>query len=226
MPICIAFEGLDGTGKSSLVEAVQAKIKRDLGTFCPWTFATREPGSIWTGHGETLRKFVLEMPDLRPIERELIFYVDCNLHKRFIEDQQDAIILSDRGKWSHEVYLKAYHSMDRMSGEQYNVCKDLIELVCYRPDAVIYVEASDDIRELRMSQKNKDVIEQNGPDFFKYVKEGYEAKIQEAEFKGSRLLKISTDIDTIDSSADKVVAWLKDVFRAEELKSGTTIIFN
>lgn len=65
----LAFEGLDGSGKSSLMKSLEAELSRQRIDF----IQTREPGG--TALGEKLRTLILEKSNPAPVPRaELLIY--------------------------------------------------------------------------------------------------------------------------------------------------------
>jgi dTMP kinase len=65
----LAFEGLDGSGKSSLMKSLEAELSRQRIDF----IQTREPGG--TALGEKLRTLILEKSNPAPVPRaELLMY--------------------------------------------------------------------------------------------------------------------------------------------------------
>ena len=96
----ITFEGLDGTGKTTLLKEIAKYVNSSV--------ITKEPGSPFIEVNQALRQMVLENLDLSPLERELLFYVDASQHKAYIEKNKDKLILSDRGLLSHLAYLRGY----------------------------------------------------------------------------------------------------------------------
>src|SRR6185369_10790042 len=106
MSLLITIEGLDGTGKSTLASALTEAMALD-GGFNRWLYQTKEPGLAtklgkqeFNRPGIDIRTPVLNDRQLTPFERELMFYVDASQHRRFIENQGGAIVVSDRGLWS------------------------------------------------------------------------------------------------------------------------------
>lgn len=218
MSILIAIEGLDGTGKSTLVEGLVKELSQDP-AFYPWVYATKEPGSMWTGTGPEIRKMVLETPNFQPLERELLFYVDASIHTRFIQNQRQAIIVSDRGLWSHLAYLRGYLKTKQIDWHDYELCKNVLTRVCHEPDCVVYLDGDLDLMKQRLAGKAKDAIESNNDEYFSVVKETYEDLVTDREWSGKPMLTLSAS-DSTDINIRKVVEYLKGVFDHEQLKHG------
>lgn len=218
MSILIALEGLDGCGKSTLSEALTAQLSQDP-TIYPWVYNTKEPGSMWTGIGPEIRKLVLTTPEFQPVERELLFYVDASLHRRFIENQGQAVIVSDRGVWSHLAYLRGYLKSGQLNYEHYQLCKKFIDVLCAKPDCVIYMRGDLELMKERTASRNKDAIEANNDKFFSAVLETYEDLVTDRTYQGLPLLVLDSR-DNLESHIVKVTNYLKEVFNAEELRQG------
>lgn len=219
MALLIAVEGHDGCGKTSLVTKLVEALAKDP-AFYPWVYGTKEPGSMWAAPCQDIRKMVLETPDFRPFERELLFYVDASLHKRFIESQKNAIIISDRGLWSHYAYLRGYLKTKQIDWDDYSLCKEVIGKVCAEPDCVVYLKGDLSLMKERLAGKEKDAIEKNGEAFFSAVLETYEDLVAEREWEGKPHLTLSA-VDNIDNNVTKVIDYLKEVFSYDQLSQGS-----
>lgn len=220
--IHVVVEGLDGTGKSTLVKALHERMLADQ-SFCQWIYADKEPGLAvkamagieFNRPGINVRDLVLNDTTLSPLERELLFYVDASQHRRFIENQGNAIILSDRGLWSHYAYLYATMKTKQMDYEAYRACYKIVELLCPRPDFVVYLKGSLDLMKARNNGKVKDIIENNKEDYFSYVLDTYD---------NLALALNPLTLDATNSTShnvEAVVKSLKERFKDEELKSGS-----
>lgn len=219
MSLLITLEGLDGTGKSTLAQSLVEEMSQQRSSFYPWIYSSKEPGSPWTGLGPQLRQLVLETPDLRPIERELMFYVDASMHARFIDNQQNAIIVSDRGKWSHFAYLKGYLKTKQIDWDEYSLCKKFIDLLCAEPDCVVYLKGSLALMKDRLASKQKDAIESNGSEFFSAVLDTYGELVSDRQRTGKPTLVLEATDSTCHNRL-KVLSYLKEVFNEQQLIEG------
>lgn len=218
-PITIAFEGLDGTGKSTLVQSVKKALEAEPQTFYRWVYASKEPGSPWAHPASEIRSFVLESPEFNGFERELLFNVDANLHRRFIENQGRAIVLSDRGFWSHRAYLRARLKTKQMDYDQYSILNTLFQLTCFKADTVIYLEGDLDLMKERNQSKTKDMIEKEDDSYFRFVLETYHDLILERTYSGDRFLKLDAR-ESVDVNTTKVVSYLKEAYKHAQLQAG------
>lgn len=195
----INFEGLDGVGKSTLVEAVSRNI--------PGAVLTKEPGSHLVGINAQIRSMVLENANLTPIERELLFYVDASVHRRALADlRADRCVLCDRGIFSHYAYLRGYLKTKQIDFDQYSLCKRLIEEYCAKPEIVVYLKGSLELMRIRTAGKKKDVIESNSPVFYSHVLETYEDLVSNCPYK----LLVLDASERLDNNIERVLSFLQE----------------
>lgn len=94
----VAFEGIDGSGKSSVVRKVASALRRDGHT----VKTTQEPTKTWLGRA--VRKGISRR--LEPLSLAFLFLSDRALHVKQLT-QPDAIILTDRYRDSTTAYQAA-----------------------------------------------------------------------------------------------------------------------
>ncbi len=107
----LAFEGIDGSGKSSLISLLQAQLKKRGQDF----ILTKEPGG--TPAGEKVRELLLAKKNfaLNPLSESLLFYAD---RKQNIEEvirpalEKGQWVLSDRYYASTSAYQCGGKGMD------------------------------------------------------------------------------------------------------------------
>lgn len=221
--IHIVIEGLDGSGKSTLIKQLHETLLADT-AFCRWIYATKEPGLAvnamagieFNRPGPDIRSMVLTDETLSPFERELFFYVDASQHRRFIENQKDAIILSDRGLWSHLAYARACLKQGQLTYTEYALCQKVIDEVCPKPLKVIYLQGTLELMKERLAGKKKDLIEANGDKFFSTVLETY----NDLSTHNSNCLVLNAKNST-SYNVEVVIKWLKEEFSNEQLRTGT-----
>jgi len=159
----IAVEGLDGAGKTTLVEALDEQF--DIRE-------TSEPSEFWTG--EQLRKALRsEMP---PFVDFFLFMADRHLHideliKPAVEDGE--IVVSDRFADSTRVYQP-----EQLKGDVTNPgywIESVMEPWNYPPDIVLYVQIGVDTALERADEEEK----YEKREMLEAVKENYEALVAE-----------------------------------------------
>lgn len=225
MSLVLTIEGLDGTGKSTLAASLLERIQADQ-AFPKWIYQTKEPGldvnslakAKFRRPGVDLRQIVLENSTLTAFERELLFYVDASQHRRFIDAQEDALIISDRGLWSHFAYAYATMKTKQMTYEQYLIGKQVINETCQKPDIIVYLQGNQELMKNRLSGKKKDVIESNGNEFFEMVEMAYEQLLAEPKY-AKNLLVLDAENST-SKNVESIVTYLKETFTFEQLQKG------
>lgn len=102
----VAFEGLDGSGKSTAIKWLAE-------TLFPNNLVVREPGT--TDFGEVVRAILLEGGfQLRVLSQLFMFMASRNesLHKVVIPARQEGkVVLSDRSYWSSFAYQGAHYGV-------------------------------------------------------------------------------------------------------------------
>lgn len=220
--IHLAIEGLDGTGKSTLAASLQETMLNDP-SFTRWIYLTKEPGlDVKTMQGVSflrpgvdVRSMVLTDTSLTALERELLFYIDASQHRRFIDNQGSAIVISDRGLWSHYAYLKATMKTGQMDYLLYSICRDLIDNLCAVPTRTIYLKGDLELMKKRNEGKKKDLIESNKDSYFAQVLDCYE----DLAFENEKALILSA-YDSTSKNVEAVINWLKKEFNHEQLRTG------
>lgn len=220
MSLLFTIEGLDGTGKTTLAKALGKAIAKE---FCTWVYVTKEPGLEtqlgdlkFNRPGVDFRAIVLNDGSLTAFERELLFYADASQHRRFIENQKEAIVVSDRGLWSHLAYARASMKTKQLTYDSYYLCKEVIQSVCKIPNQIIYLKGSLELMKERNRDKTKDVIESNGDSFFSYVLETY----KDLAFEARNCLILDASLPT-SQNVEAVLSFLKEAYTDEQLRSGS-----
>jgi dTMP kinase len=161
----LSFEGLDGCGKSTQVELLEAYLEtRDLEVV-----ATREPGG--TELGETLRQIVLHGEKISPWAEVAIFAAArAELVERVIEPalSRGAIVISDRFVDSSLVYQGAARGLGIENVLQLNLqaTKGLL------PDRTFLLLVDEKLSEARVGEE-RDRMERESEEFRRRVGEGY-----------------------------------------------------
>jgi dTMP kinase len=159
----IAFEGLEGCGKSTHVK----RLAETLGAV-----ATREPGG--TRIGAMLREILADPDntDIDPRTELLLMTADrAQLMSQVIEPALDAgqHVVSDRSVYS----TLAYQGYGRRLGV--DTIRSINEWALNQtlPDMVVWIQIPRDEAERRLAKRNLDRFEREGADFFARIADGF-----------------------------------------------------
>jgi dTMP kinase len=161
----ISFEGLDGCGKTTQVELLEAYLEtRDFEVV-----GTREPGG--TELGETLRQIVLHGGKISPwAEVALFAAARAELVAEVIEPalERGAIVISDRFVDSSLVYQGVARGLGIDSVLQLNLhaTKGLL------PDRTFVLSVDEKLSEARVGEE-RDRMERESVEFRRLVGDGY-----------------------------------------------------
>jgi len=161
----ISFEGLDGCGKTTQVELLEAYLEaRDLEVV-----ATREPGG--TELGETLRQIVLHGGKISPWAEVAIFAAArAELVEEVIEPAlgRGAIVISDRFVDSSLVYQGVARGLGIENVLQLNLhaTKGLL------PERTFLLMVDEKLSEARVGEE-RDRMERESVEFRRLVGDGY-----------------------------------------------------
>ena len=161
----ISFEGLDGCGKTTQAELLEAYLEtRDFELV-----ATREPGG--TDLGETLRQIVLHGEKISPWAEVAIFAAArAELVERVIEPalRRGAIVISDRFVDSSLVYQGVARGLGIENVLQLNLhaTKGLL------PDRTFLLLVDEKLLEARVGEE-RDRMERESEEFRRRVGDGY-----------------------------------------------------
>ena len=167
----LAFEGIDGSGKSTLIDLLCNKLEEKKLPFVQ----TKEPGG--TKIGEEIRKLLLANKNthLSPMAETLLYYADRKQHiEEFIKPQlkKNVTVISDR-YWAS---TSAYQCGGRNISESF--VEALISQVCQdcQPDLWILLDLPIEItlKRLFVSKKDKrDRMEMENSSFHQKVRDYY-----------------------------------------------------
>lgn len=171
-----AFEGLDGSGKSTVMRIVSDRLKGDGYKVVD----IREPGS--TVLGEKVRDLLLKDPDVRIFPRtEALLFAACRaqLYDEVItvNMDQDVIILCDRFVGSS----LAYQGAGKQVGMRTVADINYYALGAFEPTLTILLAVTEEDR-LKRTSRELDKIESRDQDYFLRVRRGYEALAQVHEW--------------------------------------------
>lgn len=167
----IAIEGIDGSGKSSLIKHLNAKLSQEALAIK----LTREPGG--SDIGKEIRKLLQEQPvKPTPQAEYLLFAADRSQHFSTVilpHLEKNYLVISDRLGDSSVAYQGYGRGLDveviqtinnwAMSGRQ--------------PDLILYLRLTPKTAFERIAQRNEKLtrFEQEKISFFEQVYNGYEA---------------------------------------------------
>lgn len=172
----IVFEGLDGSGKSTLIQGLDQELEsRKISRLI-----TREPGG--TPLAEEIRGLLLKIGDEKPVDRcELLLYeasraqhVDYKIKPAL---QRGEWVLCDRFYGSTVAFQCFARGLDRKTTDWLND----YAVGGTHPDLTILLDLSTEESLNRQDSRNdaKDRMEIEPSDFHKKVREGYLSQAQE-----------------------------------------------
>ncbi|MCQ2569704.1 MAG: dTMP kinase [Limosilactobacillus sp.] len=175
----ISFEGLDGSGKTSVMQAIQARLVERLGA--DKIVMTREPGG--TPLGEMIREVLLAdaAKTMDPVTEALLFAASRRQH--VVEKIQPALakqqwVLSDRFLDSS----LAYQGGGRQLGVETVQAINAVAVNDCLPDLTIFLDVPrtaglERIQKHRQNQVNR--LDQEQADFYERVRETFLTLAQE-----------------------------------------------
>ncbi len=182
----IAFEGIDGSGKTTQIKLFNDYLKKKLIK----TFLTAEPG------GTTISKsidLIVKNYDIPAEARLLLFLADRVIHIQKIEEmmRNGKMVITDRYSYSTVAY-QGYGE-----GLNVNMIWKMLDIFCpLTPDIVIFLDVSPESVINRYD--HKDMFERKGNEFYHKVANGYR-----------EMAKANKRIYTIDASGS-----IKDVHKS------------
>lgn len=193
----LAFEGIDGSGKSSLIRSLSEILTSQHID----NKIVREPGGTKVGEG--IRELLLSHEyDVDALTEALLF---CSQRSQLVteiikpEINKGTKILSDRSAYSSV----AYQGVGRGLGYETIYQLNDIAVNSYWPEKVVLLDIDPTISLSR--QRVADRIGSDKVDFFKKVREGYLRLAEEFE---NDFLIINAEEDLSDN-LQKICMWLK-----------------
>lgn len=168
----IVFEGIDGSGKSTQIRALQERL-RSIGIAA---LAIREPGG--TPVGEQIRQILLERPgEMEPMTELLLYEASRSELTRTVLRPalaQGRVVLSDRFAMASLAYQGYGRGLDFTVVHQFNkVATDGIE-----PSLTIILDVPVEIA-LARKRRAFDRLERAGREFHERVRQGYRQLAQQ-----------------------------------------------
>ena len=193
----LAFEGIDGSGKSSLIRSLSEILtSQNIDNKI-----VREPGGTKVGEG--IRELLLSHEyDVDALTEAILF---CSQRSQLVteiikpEINKGTKILSDRSAYSSV----AYQGVGRGLGYETIYQLNDIAVNSYWPEKVVLLDIDPTISLSR--QRVADRIGSDKVDFFKKVREGYLRLAEEFE---NNFLIINAEEDLSDN-LQKICMWLK-----------------
>ena len=196
----ITFEGIEGSGKSTQIELLQASLKQEGHS----VKVLREPGT--TQLGEKIRDIFLEKTNEKvdPITEAFLLYasrkhLDQNFLQKHLKNQ--SIVIADRysdatvayqcfGKGLSEDFVKYIHEKS-----------DLLS-----PNLTFYLDITAETSKARIDDRELDRMECEPLDFFNRVRSGY---LEIAESNPDRVIILDAEL-SVEDLQDKIFNEVKN----------------
>ena len=195
----ITFEGIDGAGKSTHIEALAQRLRAAGAT----VVCTREPGG--TALAEQLRELVLHTP-MDPLTEALLVFAARRDHLQQLivpALARGETVLCDRFTDATFAYQGAGRGFDlAVLGQLENWVQGAIA-----PDLTLWFDVAPDLAAQRRSAaRAPDRFEQQDKHFFERVRQGYQARMQAAPQRFAR----------VDAGGDRANVWQQIVELMEQ----------
>ncbi|MBS2126622.1 dTMP kinase ['Fragaria x ananassa' phyllody phytoplasma] len=187
----IVFEGLDGSGKTSLIK----RIKKQLTKQNQEVIVLQGLGS--SSIGPTIRDIFLTNAQLKPLTRYLLSFANMlQIQAETIQPhlKTNKIILMDRWLGSNFAYQAYPHHIDK----NYHLF-NLFNKTFIKPDMTVYLQIEPQLgleRKINQKEHKLDVIESIPLSYFNKVSQGYEVFLKRQNI-GYKLILKSTNDNTI-----------------------------
>lgn len=185
----ITFEGIEGSGKSTQIELLQASLKEEGYS----VEVLREPGT--TQLGERIRDVFLEKTDeqVDPMTEAFLLYASRkHLDQNFLQEhlKNDSIVIADRysdatvayqcyGKGLSEDFVKYIHEKSNLLS----------------PDLTFYMDITSEASKSRIDNRELDRMESESIDFFNNVRLGY---LEIAKSNPDRIIILDAELSVKD----------------------------
>lgn len=196
--VFISFEGIDGAGKSSHVQALAERLR----ACARHVTVTREPGG--TPLAERLRDLVLRQPMDALTEALLVFAARRDHVAQVILPalQRGGVVLSDRFTDSSFAYQGGGQGLSLAVLEQLERWVQATDAAAQpallQPDLTLWFDLPPEQAAQRLAQaRSPDRFEARGEDFFVRVRDGYAARSRAAPLRFVR----------IDAAAERDAVW-------------------
>ena len=191
MSLFIVFEGLDGSGKSTQQQLLNAKLKSDKIS----TISFREPGSTMIGN--QIVEILQSDQKLSPFSELLLFYVS---RSAIIEEKikpaldNHDVVICDRYFYSSIAYQGYGRGIDINFINQINdqVVKNII------PDLIFYMDINWEEKKNRKGINVKDRFEKEDRNFHNKVRSGYKS-LAKKDLDKWKIIDAEEDVNKISS---------------------------
>ena len=191
MSLFIVFEGLDGSGKSTQQQLLNAKLKSDKIS----TISFREPGSTMIGN--QIVEILQSDQKLSPLSELLLFYVS---RSAIIEEKikpaldNHDVVICDRYFYSSIAYQGYGRGIDINFINQINdqVVKNII------PDLIFYMDINWEEKKNRKGINVKDRFEKEDRNFHNKVRSGYQS-LAKKDLDKWKIIDAEEDVNKISS---------------------------
>ena len=191
MSLFIVFEGLDGSGKSTQQQLLNAKLKSDKIS----TISFREPGSTMIGN--QIVEILQSDQKLSPLSELLLFYVS---RSAIIEEKikpaldNHDVVICDRYFYSSIAYQGYGRGIDINFINQINdqVVKNII------PDLIFYMDINWEEKKNRKGINVKDRFEKEDRNFHNKVRSGYQS-LAKTDLDKWKIIDAEEDVNKISS---------------------------
>ena len=195
----ITFEGIDGAGKSTHIEALAQRLRATGAT----VVCTREPGG--TALAEQLRELVLHTP-MDPLTEALLVFAARRDHLQQLivpALARGETVLCDRFSDATFAYQGAGRGFDlAVLGQLESWVQGAIA-----PDLTLWFDVAADVAsQRRAAARAPDRFEQQDKHFFERVRQGYQARMQAAPQRFAR----------VDAGGDRANVWQQVVELMEQ----------
>jgi len=187
--VFITFEGIEGSGKSTQIELLQASLKEEGYS----VEVLREPGT--TQLGERIRDVFLEKTDeqVDPMTEAFLLYASRkHLDQNFLQEhlKNESIVIADRysdatvayqcyGKGLSEDFVKYIHEKSNLLS----------------PDLTFYMDITAEASKSRIDNRELDRMESESIDFFSKVRMGY---LEIAKSNPDRIIILDAELSVKD----------------------------
>lgn len=202
----IVAEGLDGTGKSSVLHEIKNLLHEEHAIIF-----TREPGGLNNSITENIRNLILEESEgIDPLTEAYLFSSSRAKHTKEIKKLLDEgkTVICDRYLYSSLYYQGIMKGLG--AKRVFDLNKEALNNI--HPDMIVYFVVSDEVRKSRMAQRDElnrldqEIMEVNS---FGATME-YLNIIHSYKSKKTKVEVIDTSSTTPDEAAQKMLQILTD----------------